>query len=181
MTKKFLRNLNGSDPESIARAFKIVNADGRMDNAPLDGDDDDDDTGLLDTGDTLTDVERVRLASFELWADKRLQGLIDQLTTKISDINTATAAVTGFDIKWFQQLPFSNEGKQKIAATLIRLTDQYNTLGNTFWESLVDGNSDALNAVSFNIANLTGIERDRALASIAGVLEDTPRTNQARK
>lgn len=151
--KNFLASLK-NNPESINRALSILAA--RIRNSPGDAEEANNALDTLrqafDSELGLDDVERTRLASYDKWSEENyLPDLLDKLTAQITDFASASRAVAAFDIAWFASLPVSNEGKQTLAANLLQLTRQYAGNYNSFWQTLVDGNTDTLGDVSFNI------------------------------
>jgi len=151
--KSFLAGLN-YQPQNVQRALSIIAA--RIRNSP---DDDEEATTALDTLRQAFDAsagmdnkELTRLASFDKWSEESyLPDLMNTLSEQITDYASATRAVDALDIAWFAGLPVSNEGKQTLAALLLRLTKQYAKNYNSFWQALVDGNTETLGDVSFNI------------------------------
>ena len=144
-----LATLNSSD-DSIHRALRILAVKFR-------NSDDDEAIEAIKTisesvNPTFNEKMRSRLASFENYCDReQLEPLLAKLTDQMTTFAGAMAAIEGFDIKWFRELAMSNSAKQQIAGTLIKLCQQYAHGSNDFWQKLVDGDSEILYDVSFDL------------------------------
>jgi hypothetical protein len=156
--KTILAGINSSDA-SIQRALRVLAVKFRSE-------EDDEALEALDTltqsvGPLFNEKMRSRLASFESYCDKeKLEPLLAKLTDQITTFSGAMSAIEGFDIKWFRQLALSNTAKQSLAATLIKLCEQYANGSNGFWHELVNGDADVLYAVSFDLFDPEDVSDD---------------------
>jgi hypothetical protein len=138
-------------PDSVTKAMRILVAKLRAS--------EDDDPDVVDALETLQEAYNIpidekikrRLASFETYCDGRdLQPLLDKLEGQITDFTGAINALDGFSLSWFQGLALSNEAKQRVAGVLNELVTKYGHTTNPFWVKLIEGDTEVLDAVSFD-------------------------------
>jgi len=139
----------GPNDSSIHNALRVLAAKFR-------NEDDDEALEALSTlsqniGPVFNDKMRSRLASYEQHCDQELEPLLAKLTDQITTFSGAMSAIEGFNISWFRQLAMSNVAKQTLAATLIKLCEEYAHGSNGFWHKLVEGDAEVLYAVAFDL------------------------------
>lgn len=173
--KKLIKRINSSNNhEEIAQALKLIRDPGttryKSKSAPVEDEPEttgDPDTPEQDDDDRIEEAALKLSTSFERLIREKdqykkelraLQSYVDnaeldrvhrKVNESIVDFASASEALSFYNKQWFKSLPFSAEGKQQIAESLIQRVRESVGRTHPLWRSLASGDLTALNAVKY--------------------------------
>jgi hypothetical protein len=106
--------------------------------------------------DMKTQLEKLKnkLAAYEILEDSYATSFIDAVCNTINDLPSALRASSMYDKDWFADLEFSQSAKISFCQRLIETISVYNpSYVSTLWTNVVNGTSDALEAINFSRMN----------------------------
>ncbi len=161
---RWLANISGN-PDDAKRALDIITAklklgkyiaDNVNEDEDYDPDEDDVDEAINSLSQYIAESApniqmQQTLHAFEQYCDhENLNVIMDDLSSKITDYDSAMAAYQGFDTDWFRTIPLSNKAKQTLAANIIKLVQTYgHSRGPAFWSAILNGDAEIMSEINF--------------------------------